>query len=69
MYNDEPKVNPDGIYNVKETAALLGIHRDTLNDRRKKGRIIPVNPNATKGFKYKGEAISRFWRLENFQPV
>lgn len=69
MQNEEPDINPEAVYNVKETAAILGIHRDTLDDRRKKGRINPVNPNVSKGFKYKGDAIRRFWRLENYLPV
>lgn len=69
MCNKEPKVSPEGVYNVKETAGMLEIHRDTLARRRKEGRIRPLNPGAGRGFRYKGEEILRFWRTENFLAV
>ena len=69
MYNVEPKVCPSAIFGVKETCAILGISRNTLLNKRKKGLIEPVNPQALKLYRYTGEAIMRLWRLENNLPI
>lgn len=66
MCNEQPEVNPEGVYNVKETCYHLAISKDTLNNRRKRGLIKPLNPCATSGFRYLGAEIIRFWRKENF---
>ena len=69
MCNEEPKVNPDATFGVKETCALLGMSKNTLADRRRKGKITPVNPQVRRWYRYSGEAIRRLWRTENNLPT
>ncbi|MCF0219825.1 MAG: DNA-binding protein [Muribaculaceae bacterium] len=68
MCNEEPKINDNAVYNIKETCAILCINRDTLRDRTRKGLILPLNPLSARGFKYSGKAIRRLWCLENYMP-
>lgn len=66
MCNEQPDVKHDAVYNVKETCYHLDISKDTLNNRRKRGLITPLNPHAASGFRYLGAEIVRFWRSENY---
>lgn len=66
MCNEQPDVKREGVYNVKETCYYLAISKDTLNNRRRRGLITPLNPCARSGFRYLGAEIIRFWRSENF---
>lgn len=68
MCNEEPKINPDAVYCVKETCALLDISGKTLTKRRKEGLIAPVNPDE-RNYRYTGAAIRRLWRVINRQPL
>ena len=65
MVNKMPDVDPEQVFTVKETCAILGVCKDTIADRRKRGLIKPVNPKAERRFKYKGSAIIRLWKIEN----
>ena len=67
--SEEPKVNPDARYNIKETSALLGIDRSTLRSYVKAGYIHPFMPKNRPRIlqtraprtRFLGSEISRFW--------
>ncbi len=64
MVNQEPIVRADGRYSVEETAALLGIHRNTLLRYTNKGRILfGIRRSTTRKF-YTGREIVRFWKAQ-----
>ncbi len=67
MCNEEPKANPAGIYNVKDTCNLLEVHRRSLGRWRRQGRIKPLNPALPRLFTYTGAEIIRFWHDYNYQ--
>ena len=56
-----PAVNKNSFYSPKETAALLGIHRNTLNMYRQQLAIKPQRNRLTGRFLYSGKEIERFW--------
>ena len=62
MTNVEPKVRPEGRYNMNETATLLGIHRNTLRTYTDKGYIKCRYRKRTLAKFYLGEEVLRFWR-------
>ncbi len=68
MCNEEPNINPCGVFCVKETCAILDISGKTLAKMRKAGIITPVNPDE-RNFKYTGAAIRQLWRIVNRQPL
>ena len=62
MTTNEPQVSETGKYNVTETCALLGIHRNTL-ERYRKALKIRCGIRMTTGRKYyTGREIKRLWR-------
>lgn len=63
MVNEKPDVKKNARYNVKETAKLLGIHRNTLQNHTDKGHITAHIHKATGRKFYTGEEIVRFWYL------
>ena len=65
MVNEEPDISLRAVFNVKETCAILDICKDTLRDRRRKQMIVPVDPEAKRGFKFSGRAIRNFWKIES----
>ncbi len=58
----EPRVSEYGRYNVTQTCAALGIHRNTLkrytNERKIKASISRLNGRLI----YSGAEIKRVWR-------
>lgn len=56
-----PVVNKNSFYSSKETALLLGIHRNTLNNYRQQLAIKPQLNKFTGRFLYSGKEIERFW--------
>ena len=65
MVNEIPDVKPHSTYNVKETCAILNICKDTLTEKRKQGKIKPINPNNPKRYRYSGASIRKLWLIEN----
>ena len=64
LVTQEPKVKPQGRYSVKQTAELLGVHRNTLLKYTNKGTIrCGVRRSTTRKF-YTGAEIIRFWRAQ-----
>ena len=64
IVTQEPKVQPNGRYSVKETAKLLGVHRNTLLKYTNKGTIrCGIRRSTTRKF-YTGMEIIRFWRAQ-----
>ena len=61
MVNDAPSVRPAGRYSVGETAALLGIHRNTLRRYTDAGSIRCSFGKHTLRKYYTGVEILRFW--------
>lgn len=62
MTTNEPNIPETGKYNVTETCALLGIHRNTL-ERYRKALKIRCGIRMTTGRKYyTGREIKRLWR-------
>lgn len=60
----EPNVRPDGRYNVKQTAALLGFHRNTLLKYTNEGKIRCGIRRSTSRKFYTGMEIIRFWKAQ-----
>jgi DNA-binding transcriptional MerR regulator len=61
MVTHEPTVCPTSHYSIGQTAALLGIHRNTLRRYTEQGRIRPNVHAGTNKTYYKGLEILRFW--------
>ena len=57
-----PDACPDRRYSIKETAGLLGIHRNTLRRYTDAGEIVPVFHVAGARPFYLGSAINSFWK-------
>ena len=57
-----PDARPDRRYSIKETAAILGIHRNTLRKYTEAGEIVPLFHTAGTRQFYLGSAINEFWR-------
>ena len=62
LVSTEPRCADDGRYNVSQTCALLGIHRNTL-ERYRKAQAIRCGwrKSITRKF-YTGKEIKRLWR-------
>lgn len=62
MTTDPPKVNSKGMYNVSQTAKLLGIDRKTVYRYTESGDLQSVRRACTSGRRsYLGSEILRFW--------
>lgn len=57
--SEQPEVRPAARYTIKETCALLGIHRNTLRSYVNSGYIKSVQN--IHGQRFKGTEILRFW--------
>lgn len=55
-----PDVSPNGRYSTTQAAAKLGIHRNTLTNAFKAGKIRAIDPTAQK-LHYYGRELSRYW--------
>lgn len=64
MVNEQPKVTPQARYNVSQTAALLGMHRNTITRKTEAGQLRCGYRKDTMARFYKGAEIIRFWRQE-----
>ena len=62
MISTEPQVNLQGRYDTKQTCAVLGISRRTLERHSAAGRIPHGVRKANGRPYYKGADIIRFWR-------
>lgn len=58
----EPRVNDTDKLNVVQTAAVLGIHRNTLRMHTNAGLIRCVVSRRTGYRKYMGRDIKKYWR-------
>lgn len=58
----EPNVNDGDKLNVTQTAAILGIHRNTLRMHTDAGLIRCVVSRRTGYRRYMGRDIKRYWR-------
>ncbi len=58
----EPTVNDGDKLNVTQTAAILGIHRNTLRMHTDAGLIRCVVSRRTGYRRYMGRDIKRYWR-------
>lgn len=62
MVIDPPKVNKNGIYNVSQTAELLGCDRKTVYRYTSSGDLKSFRRACTGGRRsYSGSEILRFW--------
>lgn len=61
MTSQRPDVDATGRYSIKETSALLGIHRNTLRRYTAKGLIKSGFRKCTKSRFYTGLEILRVW--------
>lgn len=60
----EPNVSPRGHYNMKQTADILGIHRNSLRSYNKNGLIKSGNRKIGRKDKFfLGSEIIRFWKM------
>lgn len=57
-----PDVVPNARYSVKETAALLGVHPNTVNNYAKHRGLRPSYSKANGWPKFTGAEILRFWQ-------
>lgn len=62
MVADEPIVNPDSRYTIKETGRLLGMSRNTVKKYTDSGQLKHVVHKATGKRLYTGYAIVLFWK-------
>jgi len=62
MTTEEPKVTEKGRYNVTETCAILGVHRNTLRRYTESGLIKAGFRRVSARKFYTGEDILKFWR-------
>lgn len=60
--SNEPQVEPMKRYTINETAALLGIHRNTLRRYTDSGYIKCKYRKDTMTKIYLGQEVLRFWR-------
>lgn len=56
-----PKVDSKGLYNSKEAASLLGIHRNTLRRYVLMNRIRPKADMLSGRYFFAGSELTRFW--------
>lgn len=64
MTATEPQVSESGRYNVTQTCAILGIHRNTL-ERWRKASLIKSSLSRINGRRiYTGAEIKRIWRAQ-----
>lgn len=60
----KPEINPDGLYQAKQTAELLHIHRSTLYRYAEQG-ILPAHGIRRNGRQvWKGRDIIRAWYIQ-----
>lgn len=64
LTTEEPKVTPNGRYNVMQASFALGIHRNTLQRYTDYGYIKCCFRRSTKRKFYTGTEILRFWRAQ-----
>lgn len=62
MIRNIPKVDPHGLYETKETAGALEVHKSTIcrwhREGKLRGRIRKCNGHSV----FSGEEIIRFWK-------
>lgn len=63
MTNIEPKCPDYGKYNMKETADLLGMSRETLRGYVYDGLIKRHDSRGRNKYFFYGSEIKRFWRV------
>lgn len=56
-----PEVKLNARYSVKEAAAILGVHPNTLHNHTVRGNIRAIYSKATCRPRYTGAEILRFW--------
>ena len=61
MVKELKDINPDGFYTVNETAALLGIHPNTVRNYNKRGILESCKRPKAGCALYRGKEISRFF--------
>lgn len=62
MIETEPKVTPEGLYSVTQTAIILGVNRQTIRRYANNGDLKFEIRKATLRKVIKGSEILRFWR-------
>lgn len=62
MTTTPPDVHPEGRYNTKQTAALLGIGRTTLWRLANAGALKPRHDKFTGKARYRGKDILAYWK-------
>lgn len=61
MNANQPQVNKDARYSIKETCTLLGIHRHTLRAWTESGLIKSITRRSNGRTAYKGIDILACW--------
>ena len=63
MVNEEPKVSPNGRYNLSEAAKMLGVGRKTLYRYKETGKLA-INYRKCNNLPYiKGSDITKCWQM------
>lgn len=62
MVGEQPVVNPDSRYTIRETMSLLGMSRNTIKKYTNNGQLEHIVHKATGKRLYTGNAIVHFWR-------
>ena len=57
----KPDVVLDARYSLKETAAILGVHPNTIRNYTKKNEIRAIYGKYSKWPRYTGAEILKFW--------
>jgi len=64
MIATQPNVSLDGRYSIAETCKLLGVHRNTLMNYTRDGKIICGFRRVNFRKFYLGREIVRFWNAQ-----
>jgi len=67
MITTEPKVNPSGLYELKDVAVALGVDKSTVTramNRTDDSRSLPYHIRKSNGHRVvTGQDIINFWRI------
>lgn len=65
MTTNEPQVAINGRYSVTQASALLGVHRNTINNYANSGRLKYHLTRYTFRKVFTGRDLLNFWRIEH----
>ena len=62
MTTTEPQVGDRDIFNIKQTAEVLGMHHNTVARKADQGAIIPIIGRESGKRFFTGKEIKRYWK-------